>query len=71
MLLSAIGPAGWVLRVWRAFGDGTGARVALVFKLPPSQFPIAMYDAFVEELNKAGVRDTRSRVFASQIPVRT
>jgi hypothetical protein len=37
----------------------------------PSQFPIAMYDAFVEELNKAGVRDTRSRVFASQIPVRT
>jgi hypothetical protein len=37
----------------------------------PSQFPIAMYDAFVEELDNAGVKDPSSRVVASQIPVRT
>jgi hypothetical protein len=37
----------------------------------PSQFPWAMYEAFVAALDEAGVKDAANRVFASQIPVRT
>lgn len=37
----------------------------------PSQFPLPMYDAFVEELKKAGVSDADKRVVASTIPIRT
>jgi hypothetical protein len=37
----------------------------------PSQFPWVMYEAFVAALDAAGVKDAPSRVFVSQIPVRT
>jgi hypothetical protein len=37
----------------------------------PSQFPWAMYDAFVAALDAAGVKNANTRVFISQIPVRT
>ena len=37
----------------------------------PTQFPWAMYDAFVAALKDAGVKDAGNRVFVSQIPVRT
>jgi hypothetical protein len=37
----------------------------------PTQFPWAMYDAFVAALEAAGVTDPGARVFVSQIPVRT
>jgi len=37
----------------------------------PSQFPWAMYGAFVAALEAAGVVDAANRVFVSQIPVRT
>jgi hypothetical protein len=37
----------------------------------PTQFPWAMYEAFVASLDAAGVKDAPSRVFVSQIPVRT
>jgi len=37
----------------------------------PSQFPWAMYEAFVEALEAAGVADASNRVFTSQIPVRS
>jgi hypothetical protein len=37
----------------------------------PTQFPWAMYEAFVTALDAAGVKDAGSRVFVSQIPVRT
>jgi hypothetical protein len=39
--------------------------------LGPSQFPWVMYEAFVTTLDAAGVKDAASRVYASQIPVRT
>lgn len=37
----------------------------------PTQFPWAMYEAFVAALEGAGVVNAASRVFVSQIPVRT
>jgi hypothetical protein len=37
----------------------------------PTQFPWAMYEAFVAALEGAGIKDASSRVFVSQIPVRT
>jgi len=37
----------------------------------PSQFPWAMYEAFVAALDAAGIKDAANRVLASQIPVRT
>lgn len=37
----------------------------------PTQYPFAMWDAFVSELTDAGVTDAAMRVFNSQIPVRT
>jgi hypothetical protein len=37
----------------------------------PTQFPWAMYEAFVAALEGAGIADARNRVFVSQIPVRT
>ena len=37
----------------------------------PTQFPSAMYEAFVTALEGAGIKDAASRVFISQIPVRT
>jgi hypothetical protein len=37
----------------------------------PSQFPVAMYEAFVAALDQAGIKDAAKRVFISQIPVRT
>ena len=37
----------------------------------PTQYPFAMYDAFVSTLVDAGVADADRRVFISQIPVRT
>jgi hypothetical protein len=37
----------------------------------PSQFPLPMYDAFVEELAMAGVTDAEKRVVVSRIPIRT
>jgi hypothetical protein len=37
----------------------------------PSQFQWAMYEAFVTALDAAGVKNAASRVFVSQIPVRT
>ena len=36
----------------------------------PTQFPWAMYDAFVAALEGVGVKDAHNRVFVSQIPVR-
>jgi hypothetical protein len=36
----------------------------------PTQFPWAMYEAFVAALDSAGVNNAASRVFVSQIPVR-
>jgi hypothetical protein len=37
----------------------------------PTQFPWAMYEAFVAALESAGIADAGSRVHVSQIPVRT
>lgn len=37
----------------------------------PSQFPFAVYQAFVHELAKAGVVDASSRITISNIPLRT
>jgi hypothetical protein len=37
----------------------------------PSPYPWPMYDAFREELTKAGVVDAQERVWASNIPIRT
>jgi hypothetical protein len=37
----------------------------------PTQFPWAMYEAFVAALDQAGIKDAANRVFVSQIPVRT
>ena len=37
----------------------------------PSQYPWAMYEAFVAALEGAGIVDAASRVFTSRIPVRT
>src|SRR5260370_11774677 len=37
----------------------------------PSQFPWAMYEAFVAALDAAGIKDAGNRVLASQLPVRT
>jgi len=37
----------------------------------PTQFPYAMYDAFVSALEEAGVKNAANRVVISQIPVRT
>jgi hypothetical protein len=37
----------------------------------PTQFSWAMYEAFVAALDAAGVKDAATRVFISQIPVRT
>lgn len=36
----------------------------------PSKYPYAMYEAFCQELKKAGVSDAESKVRASDIPVR-
>ncbi len=37
----------------------------------PSEYPWAMYEAFVEELKVAGVPDAKDRVLVSGIPIRT
>lgn len=37
----------------------------------PTQYPLALKDAFVDALAKAGVQDADSRVFISGIPIRT
>jgi hypothetical protein len=37
----------------------------------PTQYPFAMYDAFVSALSDVGVSDAANRVTISQIPVRT
>jgi len=37
----------------------------------PTQFPWVLYEAFVAALDAAGVKDAGSKVFVSQIPVRT
>ena len=37
----------------------------------PTQYPFAMFDAFVSVLTAAGVREAANRVVISQIPVRT
>jgi hypothetical protein len=37
----------------------------------PSQYPRAMYEAFVDALASSGVKDAPSRVFVSGIPIRT
>jgi hypothetical protein len=37
----------------------------------PTQYPFAMWDAFVSALTDVGVTDAANRVFTSQIPVRT
>jgi hypothetical protein len=37
----------------------------------PTQFPWALYEAFVTALDQAGIKDAANRVFVSQIPVRT
>lgn len=37
----------------------------------PTQYPVAMYNAFVEKLEQAGVPDARERVVTSKIPLRT
>jgi hypothetical protein len=37
----------------------------------PTQYGLAMYDAFVEELRRAGIQDADKRVIISQIPLRT
>lgn len=37
----------------------------------PSQFPVAMADAFLEVLSQAGVADAANKIFISGIPVRT
>lgn len=36
----------------------------------PTEYPMAMYDAFVEELKKAGVEDSEKKVIVSGIPIR-
>lgn len=36
----------------------------------PSSYPWVMYEAFVDELNKAGVQDAKERVWTSKIPIR-
>jgi hypothetical protein len=37
----------------------------------PTQYPLAMYDAFVELLRDAGVADAEAKVYTSAIPLRT
>ena len=37
----------------------------------PTQFPLAVYDALVMELEKAGMADAGSKVAYSAIPLRT
>jgi len=37
----------------------------------PTQYPFALFDAFVSVLEEAGVREPANRVVISQIPVRT
>jgi hypothetical protein len=37
----------------------------------PTQYPLSLKDAFVEELEKAGVKDAPERVWISNIPIRT
>lgn len=37
----------------------------------PSQYPMAMFDAYVEALSKAGVTDAEKKIFVSNIPIRT
>lgn len=37
----------------------------------PSQYPLPIAQAFVSELLKVGVSDAASRVFISNIPIRT
>lgn len=37
----------------------------------PTQYPRSLYDAFVEELEKAGVRDAANKIRISGIPLRT
>jgi len=54
--------------------DVAGLDFATIFDrliIGPSQFPLPMYDAFVEKLTKAGVSDAGKRVVASSIPIRT
>jgi hypothetical protein len=36
----------------------------------PSSYPWVMYEAFVDDLEKAGVRDAKERVWVSKIPIR-
>jgi hypothetical protein len=58
-------------------GDGPGLEELVFDKLlervivGPSQYPWAMYDAFVEELRAAGITEPEKRVFVSGIPIRT
>ena len=37
----------------------------------PSPYPLAMADAFIEELSKIGVPDAAKRIFISNIPIRS
>jgi hypothetical protein len=47
------------------------ARIFQRLIIGPSQFPLSMDDAFVEELGRAGVADADQRVVISTIPIRT
>jgi hypothetical protein len=37
----------------------------------PTQYPLSLRDAFVEELEKAGVKDPASKIQISYLPIRT
>ena len=53
--------------------DLAGLDLASIFDrliIGPSPFPVAMYEAFVDVLTKAGVSDAQSRVWNSNIPLR-
>jgi hypothetical protein len=53
--------------------DLTGLDLANIFDrliIGPSPFPVAMYEAFVDALAKAGVSDASGRVWNSNIPLR-
>lgn len=59
-------------------GHGAPGLEALIFSklldrviIGPSQYPLVMYGAFVDELKAAGVADAENRVFVSGIPIRT
>lgn len=67
-------------RIYKIPLDGRGASglEALTFPnlfdrviIGPSQYPLVMYGAFVDELKAAGIADAENRVFVSGIPIRT